>query len=109
MRGLATAGRTFESELTAGLESSVIRCQKTRLLIVPIADHSRTLAASFSIIIWAIRGGSVRHDCQRPTPAGELSGNRDVGDDRPFLTGIEAGPAGVQAPVGGLAPGPGRG
>ncbi len=56
MRGLDTAGRTFESELTSG--SSIERNQLLNNMIAhsPIADHSRTLAATSALLIWTIVG-----------------------------------------------------
>ena len=47
---------------------------------------------------------SVIEDCQRPGPAGQLTGDRGVGDHRAFLALIEAGPPGVQPMVGGMPP-----
>ena len=57
MRGLATAGRTFESELASG--SRVERNQLCPSLIAhsSVADHPRTLADP-ALFIWTIRGVS---------------------------------------------------
>ncbi|MDT5154002.1 MAG: hypothetical protein QOI01_5735 [Mycobacterium sp.] len=46
--------------------------------------------------------GLVRHDCQRPAPARQLPGDCHIGKPWSVSAGIEADPAGVQAPVGGL-------
>src|SRR6516164_11082268 len=40
-----------------------------------------------------------------PAPAGQLAGDRSVGDHWTFLAGIEADPAGVQAVIGGMPAG----
>jgi hypothetical protein len=38
-------------------------------------------------------------DGQGPAPAGELAGDRGVGDHGPLAAGVEASPPGMQAPV----------
>jgi Transposase, Mutator family len=57
--------------------------------------------------VWSSSGrlwvGLVVEYGQRPAPAGQFAGDRGVGHHGAFLAGIEAFPAAVQAPVGGLA------
>ena len=61
------------------------------------------------IFIRTFVGPLVVEDGQRPAPAGELAGDRGVGDHGAFLALIEADPPRVQAPIGGLAACPRRG
>ena len=44
-------------------------------------------------------------DGQRPAPAGQLAGDRGVGDRRAFLTLVETHPAGVQPVIGAMPAG----
>jgi hypothetical protein len=60
-----------------------------------------------TLSVWSSSGrlwvGLVVEYGQRPAPAGQFAGDRGVGHHGAFLAGIEAFPAAVQAPVGGLA------
>ena len=51
--------------------------------------------------------GSAVHDGQGPAPAGQLAGNRDVGDHEVLLTLSEVHPPPVESLVAGMAAGPG--
>jgi hypothetical protein len=48
-------------------------------------------------------------DCQRPAPASEFAGNRDVGDHEPLLAVDEPDPGGMQTSVADVAADPCRG
>ena len=91
--------------MAAGLEieRDLLRCNE--IAHSTDADHSKTLADTFAAHLDICGGCSVGHDCQRPAPAGQLAGDRGVGDHRAFLARIETGPAGVQPVVGSVGAG----
>ena len=108
MRGLGTARRTFGWEWIAGLQiereylrRNIFAHRHPRVSLPDAYRHQRIFIRTFV-------GPLVVEDGQRPAPAGELAGDRGVGDHRAFLALIEADPPGVQAPIGGLAACPGR-
>ena len=97
MRGLGTAGRWFGRNGTACLGSSVAVSQWDWLLIVGSRVVPR--AATGHLLGEAAYGCLVVHNGQRPAPAGQLAGDRDVRDGVPFAPLAEDDPPVMQSPV----------
>ena len=101
MRGLVTAGRGVRQERTACLGASVTGRWW-------LAAHSCVAGRSTRCChrAWStkqIGGGLFLEHGQGPAPAGQLAGDRDVGDYVALTTCPEGVPASVKAPVAGIA------
>src|SRR5450759_420712 len=97
MRGLVTAGRAVRLERFCWSRKSSVASG-----VNPVAAHSRNadrssrgrlLIVMVRLFVGVCPAVSVVHDGQGPAPAGQLAGDRDVGDHGSLLAVAEMQPS----------------